>query len=250
MRIVKWVLIGVVAAVLLALAGFTIWAYTPLGPMPEALAALQSDDQVQVENGSWLTFRPTGSQPDTGLILYPGGRVDYRSYAPLAREIARKGYTVVIAPMPFNLAVFGAERASDVIAAHPEIQRWTIGGHSLGGAMAANYIYGHPDAVSGLALMAAYPAGNTSLADRELNVASIYGTQDGVASVAEVRAAEPLLPPGTEWMAVDGGNHAGFGWYGPQPGDDVASISREKQQAQTVEAIVALLSESGAGSRQ
>ena len=145
MRIIKWVLIGVVAVVLLALAGFTIWAYTPLGPMPQALAAMQSDDQVQVEGGDWLTFRPTGSQPDTGLIIYPGGRVDYRSYAPLAHEIARQGYTAVIVPMPFNLAVFGAGRASDVIAAHPEIRHWAIGGHSLGGAMAANYINGHPD---------------------------------------------------------------------------------------------------------
>jgi predicted alpha/beta-hydrolase family hydrolase len=243
MRVVKWVLIGVVAALLLVLAGFTIWAYTPLGPMPEALAAMSSDSQVQVEIGPWITFRPTGSQPGTGLILYPGGRVDYRSYAPLAREIARQGYTVVIVPMPFNLAVFGAGRAGDVIAAHPEIQHWAIGGHSLGGAMAANYVYSHPDAVSGLALMAAYPAGNNSLADRNPDVVSIYGTQDG--AVDQLKAAQSLLPPETKWMAIEGGNHAGFGWYGPQPGDGTASISREEQQAVTVDAVVALLSRMG-----
>jgi predicted alpha/beta-hydrolase family hydrolase len=211
--------------------------------MPEALDAMSSDDQVQVETGPWLTFRPSGSQPDTGLILYPGGRVDYRSYAPLARDIARRGYTVVIAPMPFNLAVFGAGRASDVIAAHPEIQHWAIGGHSLGGAMAANYVYGHADAVSGLALMAAYPAGNNSLADRSLDVLSIYGTEDG--AVEQLKAAQSLLPAGTEWMAIEGGNHAGFGWYGPQPGDGTASISREEQQAHTVGAVAALLSRMG-----
>jgi pimeloyl-ACP methyl ester carboxylesterase len=246
MRIIKWVLVGVVAVVLLALAGFTIWAYTPLGPMPEALAAMQSDDQVQVESGAWLTFRPTGRQPDTGLIFYPGGRVDYRSYAPLAHEIARQGYTVVIVPMPFNLAVFGAGRASDVIAAHPEIQQWAVGGHSLGGAMAANYVYRHPGEVPGLALLAAYPASNNSLADRNLDVLSIYGTQDG--AVDQLEAAQPLLPPGTDWMAIEGGNHAGFGWYGPQPGDGTASISREEQQAQTASEITALLSRMGAGS--
>ena len=244
MRIVKWVLVGILAAVILALAGFTIWAYTPLGPMPEALAALQSDDEVLVETGPWLTFRPAGAQPETGLIFYPGGRVDYRSYAPLAREIARQGYTVVIVPMPFNLAVFGAGRASDVIAAHPEIQHWAIGGHSLGGAMAANYVYGHPDAVSGLALLAAYPAGNNSLADRNLDVLSIYGTQDG--AVDQLKGAQSLLPSETEWVAIEGGNHAGFGWYGPQPGDGTASISREEQQAQTEAAVVELLSRVGA----
>ncbi len=244
MRIIRWVLIGIVAVVALGLAGFTIWAYTPLGPMPEALAATSSDGQVQVESGPWLTFRPTGSQPDTGLILYPGGRVDYRSYAPLAREIARQGYTVVIVPMPFNLAVFGAGRASDVIAAHPEIQHWAIGGHSLGGAMAANYVYGHPDAVSGLALLAAYPASNNSLAGRKTDVLSVYGTEDG--AVDKLNASRSLLPPGTESVVIDGGNHAGFGWYGPQPGDGVASISREDQQAQTVDAIVSLLTRLGA----
>lgn len=240
MRIVKWVVAGLFAAILVALAGFTIWAYTPLGPMPEALALLSSDDQVQVETNSWLTFRPTSGQPDTGLIFYPGGRVDYRSYAPLAREIARQGYTVVLVPMPFNLAVFGAGRASDVIAAHPEIRHWAIGGHSLGGAMAANYVYSHPDAVSGLALLAAYPAGNNSLADRNPDVLSIYGTGDG--AVDKLKASQALLPPQTEWAAIEGGNHAGFGWYGPQPGDGAATISREEQQAQTVASVVALLS--------
>jgi predicted alpha/beta-hydrolase family hydrolase len=240
MSVVKWVLIGVIAVILLALVGFTIWAYTPLGPMPEALAALSSDDQVQVQNGAWLTFTPTGSQPDTGLIFYPGGRVDYRSYAPLAREIARQGYMVVVVPMPFNLAVFGAGRAANVIAAYPEIQHWAIGGHSLGGAMASNYAYGHPDGVSGLALLAAYPPENNSLADRKLDVLSIYGSQDG--AVDQLKAAQSLLPPRTEWVVVEGGNHAGFGWYGPQPGDGVASISRGAQQAQTAAAMAKLLS--------
>ena len=103
--------------------------------------------------------------------------MDARSYAPAARAIAAQGYLVVIVPMPFNLAVFKPAAAEAVIAAHPEIEHWAIGGHSLGGAMAANYVYTHPDAVQGLVLWAAYPAGNNSLADRQLAVVSIYGTQ-------------------------------------------------------------------------
>ena len=168
MRILKWALLILLAVILLVLAGFTIWAYTPLGPMPEAIAALQSDAQVQVETSPWLTFTPVGTQPTTGFIFYPGGRVDPRSYAPSARALAEQGYLVTIAPMPFNLAVFKPAAADAVIAAHPEITHWVIGGHSLGGAMAANYVYTHPDAVQGLALWAGYPAGNNSLADRQL----------------------------------------------------------------------------------
>ena len=97
--------------------------------------------------------------------------------APPTRAIAAQGYLVVITPVPFNLAVFKPAAADAVIAAHPEITRWAIGGHSLGGAMAANYIYTHPDAVRGLALWAGYPAGNNGLADRQLPVVSIYGDE-------------------------------------------------------------------------
>ena len=73
------------------------------------------------------------------MIFYPGGRVDPRSYAPAARAIAAQGYLAVITPMPLNLAVFTPGRAAQVIAAYPEIHTWAIGGHSLGGAMAANF---------------------------------------------------------------------------------------------------------------
>lgn len=238
----KWIKrLGLALAVLLliAIAGFVIWAETPLGPMPEALAALQSDAQVQVETEPWLTFTPVGRQPEIGLILYPGGRVDPRSYAPPARAIAAAGYLVVIPPMPLNLAVFAPGRADDVMAAHPEIQHWVIGGHSLGGSMAANFIYKNPAMVDGLALWASYPAGSNSLTAFDLPILSIYGTED--MGLEGIEASKGLLPPQTQWVVIDGGNHAQFGWYGPQPGDGQASISREEQQAQIIEATLAFL---------
>ena len=179
MRILKWVGLGLIIIVALAIIGFVIWGSTPSRPMPEALAALQSDAKVQVETGPWITFRPVGVQPTAGLIFYPGGHVDPRAYAPMLRQIAERGYLVVLTPMPLNLAVFGVNRADQVIAAHPEIQHWAIGGHSLGGAMASAYVYSKPDAVDGLALWASYPADNNSLANRDLKTTSIYGTNDG-----------------------------------------------------------------------
>lgn len=241
MRILKRVLLVLLIVLVLAGAGFSAWAYTPLGPMPEALAALQSDAAVQVTTASWLTFTPTAAPPTTGFIFYPGGRVDARSYAPEARAIAARGYLVVITPMPFNLAVFKPAAAAAVIAAHPEIERWAVGGHSLGGAMAANFVYTHPDAVQGLVLWAGYPAGNNSLADRTLPVVSIYGTNDGLASQFEMGASRALLPADARFVPIEGGNHAQMGWYGPQGGDGTATIAREAQQAQVVEATVALL---------
>jgi hypothetical protein len=243
MRIVKRVLLILLVVLLLAVGGFAAWAYTPLGPLREATAALQSDAEVQVTMSPWLTFTPADTQPTTGFIIYPGGRVDARSYAPAARAIAQRGYLVVIAPMPFNLAVFKPGAAAAIIAAHPEIEHWAVGGHSLGGAMAANFAYKHPEAVEGLVLWAAYPAGGDSLADSSLAVASIYGTRDGLATQADIDASRPLLPSNTRFVPIEGGNHAQMGWYGPQGGDGTASISREDQQAQVVDATVALLAE-------
>jgi pimeloyl-ACP methyl ester carboxylesterase len=238
----KKILLALVVVLLLAAAAFVIWASTPLGPMPEALAALESDAAVQVTTEPWYTFQPTGESRSTGLIFYPGGRVDPRSYAPPARALAQQGYPVVIVPMPLNLAVLGSGRAADVIAANPQVEQWAIAGHSLGGAMAATFAHGNPGAVDGVVLWAAYPAGSADLSARtEIAVSSIYGTADAVINMEAFLSSQALLPPGTVWVPIEGGNHAQFGWYGPQSDADVATISREEQQAQVIAATLALL---------
>ena len=242
MSIWKKLLLAVVIVLLAVVAAFLVWAYTPLGPMPEALAALESDAAVQVTARPWYTFQPTGESRSTGLIFYPGGRVDARSYAPPARALAEQGYPVVIVPMPLNLAVLGSGRAADVITANPQVERWAIAGHSLGGAMAATFTHGNPGAVEGLVFWAAYPAGSADLSARaELVVSSIYGTDDAVINQGALQGSPALLPPGTTWVTIEGGNHAQFGWYGEQTAADVAAISREEQQAQTIAATLALL---------
>jgi len=226
---------------LLALSGFVIWAETGPALMPEAQAALQSNDLVQVTTSPWLTFQPADAQATTGLILYPGGRVDPGAYAPAALAIAEQGFLVVIVPMPLNLAVLSPDRAEAVIAAHPEIQKWAVGGHSLGGAMAANFARGYPEDVQGLALWAAYPASSDDLSKFSLKVVSIFGTQDGLATGDKIEASRTLLPANTHWVAIEGGNHAQFGWYGPQSGDNPASIGRDQQQQEVITATLDLL---------
>jgi hypothetical protein len=107
--------------------------------------------------------------------------------------------------------------------------------------MSAAYLFNNPDAAEGLALWAAYPAGNNSLADRSTVVTSISATNDGLATPDKIEASRPLLPPATTWVAIEGGNHAGFGYYGPQGGDGEATIPREDQQRQTIDATVQML---------
>jgi hypothetical protein len=241
---VKWLKLALIALVVVlafATLAFVVWGETPPPPMPEAIAALQSDAQVQVTRQPWIVFEPATVTPTTGLIFYPGGRVDARSYAPLARAIAEQGYLVAIVPMPLNFAILGANKAADVIKAYPEIEHWAIGGHSLGGVMAASFAKGHPDQTPGLVLLASYPNGPDNLSNLPLSVASIYGTKDGVLTAGKIDASRAQLPADTEFVPISGGNHGQFGWYGNQSGDNPATVSREEQQKQTVAATVAVL---------
>ncbi len=241
MRRLKWVLLVILLAAAAAVTGFLVWTGSPLGPMPQALDALQSDPMVQVTTDNWYTFQPTNEIASTGLIFYPGGLVEPRSYAPYARAIAGAGYLVVIVPMPFNLAIFSTSAGDAVIAAHPEITYWAVGGHSLGGSMAARYASAHPDRISGLALWAAYPESGLDLSASRLNVVSVYAELDGLATLDTVEVSRGLLPPDAQFVLITGGNHAQFGWYGDQPRDSPATISRESQQEQTVSATVNML---------
>jgi pimeloyl-ACP methyl ester carboxylesterase len=234
-------LVAVALLCLLAMGGFVVWAGATPPPMPEALAALESDERVTVATAPWLSFRPAGSAPTAGLVFYPGGKVDPRSYAPAARALAEQGYLVVVPSMPLNLAVLAPGKAAEVMAAHPEIQHWVVGGHSLGGAMAAQYLADSPGAADGLLLWGAYAPRGADLASSGLAVTSVTGTLDGLTKPADVAAGKPLLPPDATYVAIAGGNHAQFGWYGPQDGDNPATISREEQQRQAVAASAALL---------
>jgi hypothetical protein len=241
-RVLRWILITLVVLLTAVVGGFIIYAnLSTASPEPEALAAMQSTDDVEVVADKWLVFLPKQNKPDTALVFYPGGLVDPRAYAPLAQDIAAEGFLVVIVPMPLNLAVFGSGKAAKVIESFPEIEDWAIGGHSLGGAMASQYTHDNPGSVSGLALWAAFPPDSSDLSESSLGATSIYGTRDGLVSLEEVENSRRLLPAATEFVAIPGGNHAQFGWYGPQEGDLPPATSHADQQAQIVAGTISLL---------
>jgi hypothetical protein len=239
----RYVFIVMIAVALITFIAFVVWANAAQGPSTEALAAMQSDTNVQVTINNWLVFEPVNAAVNTGFIFYPGGRVELRSYAPYAHDIAAQGYLVVIIPAPLNLAYFNTNAARDVMNAYPQITHWAIGGHSLGGVAAAQFVRDNLD-IQGLVFWASYPQDGLDLSGREdLMVASIYGTNDQLADVEKVDESHPILPPDTVFIAIEGGNHGQFGWYGDQVGDGEATISHEEQQRQTVDATVTLLSE-------
>ena len=91
--------------------------------------------------------------------------------------------------------------------------------------MAANYA-AENDVIEGLVLYGSYPQGD-KLKDSDINVISIYGSKDGVADLEKVKNA--ILPKNSKLIEIEGGNHAGFGSYGPQKGDNEATITGEEQ---------------------
>lgn len=237
----KIIAVAVLAALLLALGGGLIWWTTgTLGPSDLALSALESDSQVRViQETDQIIFEPVEGQPTTGFILYPGARVDFRSYAPVLRQLAEGDILAVAMRVPLNIAFLNANGADDVIAAYPQITHWVVGGHSLGGVVAAGYAANHT-AVSELVLWASYPA-DDSLLGSGVWVLSIYGSNDSILPPDDVLQSLELLPDDSVLMEIEGGNHAQFGSYGSQPGDGQATISPHEQWAQMVEAMIEFL---------
>ena len=236
----RTVVLAVVGVLVVAVVGGLAWFFQPQPLLPEATAALASTPAATFSNEpTGLTYTPVGTPPTTGLILYPGAKVPAAGYAPGARAIAEEGYLVVVVPMPLNFAIFNVDAADGIIAAHPEITHWAIGGHSLGGAMAAQYAAGHPGSMQGLALCGAYSA--SDLSGSGLAVSSVYGSLDAAASKIQDPATQALLPATTVYDEIEGGNHEQCGWYTGQPNDPPATVSRADQQVQMVAAWLAML---------
>jgi len=219
---------------------FIFWTNSYYKATDQTLTVFQSDSSVTVERGKYITFTPKIST-DTGFIFYPGGKVSEDAYAPLCRSIARQGYKVVIVTMPFKLAVFGKNKASAVEASYPEIKNWAIGGHSLGGVMAASYAFSSPSSIKALILYASYPQASNNMSSQHIKVLSTWGSKDGVADINKIKAAEKLLPKDTIFESIEGGNHGQFGNYGFQKGDNISTISTDKQQEIAAKGTVAIL---------
>ncbi len=204
----------------------------------ETAAATQSEYySVSTLKGGDIAFIP--ENPETGLIFYPGGKVEYTAYAPLMTEFAKKGVLCVLVKMPFNLAVFDSNAATKIKDCYPNISNWYVGGHSLGGSMAAAHAAKHSSDYDGLLLLAAYSTKDIS--NLGLNVISVYGSNDGVLKMSKYNKYKSNLPTDYSELVIDGGCHAYFGNYGAQKGDGTPTVTRKEQQLATVDFALSVM---------
>ena len=232
----RFIVLSLIVIALIFIISFFLTSY---GPSTQAMASLQDSTLVDVTENNLINFTQENTTATTALIIYPGAKVEPEAYAPLANKIAQAGYEVIITPMPLNFAIFDSDAADEVISKYPNIKNWVISGHSLGGVMAAKYASENSN-IKGVIFYASYPQGD-ELKNSNIEVASIYGSLDGVADLEKITNSKDLLPSSTTFVEIAGGNHAQFGSYGEQSGDNPAEISTDEQIEQAANASIELL---------
>lgn len=232
----KILIISITIATILTIlvSSFIIYTNDYYKAIPSLFITPEPIDSITVKEdfNNNIVYKLKDSNSKIGFIFYPGGKVDEKAYHNLAISCANYDITTIIVSMPFNLAVFDINAAENIINNHPEIEKWYIGGHSLGGSMAASYTSKNEDKISGLILLASYSTAEI----KSLKTLSIYGSSDKILNLEKYEEYKPNLTNLNEHI-IEGGNHANFGSYGIQEGDGESSINPNQQISHTVNLI-------------
>lgn len=217
--------IFIILVVMLSLTGaFFIYTGDYYHAKEESIELFQQNNNI-VEGENYLALMPE-EEADTGLIFYPGAKVEYIAYLPILEPLRKAGITCILVEMPFNMAIFDGNAADSIQSEFPEISNWYVGGHSMGGAMASSYAANNPEKIQGLILLGAYIYGDYP----PENTLTIYGSYN--------TSVEKKINYQENVMVIEGGNHAQFGDYGKQKNDPDADISPQQQRKLAVEAII------------
>lgn len=228
------IIIAVIVAVIAAAAiGTGIYAddYYRAADVEDYVTSSGSVTVSEIEEGYFFD----GPAEDKALIFYPGAKVEETAYSPIMKTLAENGVDCFLVKMPMKLAILGMNRADGIVGRY-NYDSYYLAGHSLGGAMAANYAAKHKADYAGLFLLAAYPT--EDLTSAQFPVVFIYGENDGVLNREKLKAGFKLAPGDYREVVIDGGNHAQFGSYGEQKGDGAATIPAEEQQKITADTIL------------
>ncbi|WP_400996443.1 alpha/beta hydrolase [Agromyces sp. GXQ0307] len=222
--------LGVLGAVAVAVVAFLVWAHTVYaGEREPSIDAWRSPEVAISATDDGFLLEPAGAGVDLGLVFIPGARVEPSAYLyKLSGIVEETGITVVVTHPTLNLAFFDTRPLEVFTAQAPDVSRWLVGGHSLGGVRSCQLAEApQEDAtadVVGLVLFGSYCA--SDLSGTDLAVLSLVGEFDGLSTPEKVASAAHLLPADASTVLIEGANHASFGDYGPQAGDGVATADR------------------------
>ncbi|MBA2174740.1 alpha/beta hydrolase [Halobacillus locisalis] len=236
-RFIKYASISLGVLLLVGVLGFYIWSqqtYEASGNLEEWV--------VQVDQTDFgVVYEPNG-EPEGGVVLYPGAKVEPEAYSYIAEKLSENGFVTGVPDVRLNLALLDTNKAQELMDQYPSVEKWYIGGHSLGGVAAASFVSQHE--TDGLILLAAYPTEGNSFENTDFPILSIYAENDGLTTLGKVEETEEYLSDQTTMYKIEGGNHAQFGVYGEQKGDMAADISVMEQQDEIVQVILEWLRQS------
>lgn len=234
-RITGWTAL---TSLLVTIIGFLTYFHIVFMAGREATLEVFRDDRVALEviSGS-IVLSPTGDASTTGVLYFPGARVDPYSYLHSFVDVVAAGTTVVIIDPLFNMALLDRRTLDELLVAAPAIETWTLAGHSLGGVRAC--MLADDSRVTGLVLFASYCASDISGLD--IPVLQVLASNDGLIDSAAVDEARGLLPASAATTTIEGANHASFGTYGEQPGDGVATLSRQQVREKVTKLMMPLV---------
>ena len=154
LKIIGLLILGVL---IVAVIIFAIWVKMVYKADPEKLTTAtdeKSNDYRITEKPDYWEIIPNSPEAksvkyqDAALIFYPGAKVEPNAYF-YKLSVLSNGQVgrikVFVTKPPLNLAMLGINQAEQIIKEHPEVKKWIIGGHSLGGAMSCEYAKNHAD---------------------------------------------------------------------------------------------------------
>ncbi|WP_270341782.1 alpha/beta hydrolase [Bacillus mobilis] len=227
----KWIkitLYSLLGILLIGSISFFVWSQFTYKPTKEALSLVE--DKKLEEN---IVFGEKDAK--IGVIFYQGAKVEAEAYSYLGEALAKDGHFIVMPKLPLNLAIFGINAVDSVMEQYPEVQKWYVAGHSMGGAMISKYAFQHEDKVDGIIFLGSYPADDFST--KSIPMLSIYGEIDALATIEKIENNKKFMSKNTTMHMIKGGNHAHFGMYGEQKGDNASVITAKAQRDETVKVM-------------
>ena len=160
LRATKWAL----ALLVLAFAGLFVWGYAADIPLAELKAKYANAESEFVDVGGGLTvhLRDEGSADAPAIILLHGSNASLHTWDEWTRRMTGKFRIIrfdqpghgLTGPHPsddYSVAAFAD--VVDRVAANRGLDRFTLGGNSMGGGIAHEYAKTYPQKLAGLILV-------------------------------------------------------------------------------------------------